>query len=43
MPREVTQGPIPGGDLKVGGKGYVRLLSEDAFGRCGSLMPGEAS
>jgi KaiC/GvpD/RAD55 family RecA-like ATPase len=27
----VRQGPIPGGDLKVGGKGYVKLYSADAF------------
>jgi Bifunctional DNA primase/polymerase, N-terminal len=28
---EVRQGPIPGGDLKVGGKGYVKLYQADAF------------
>jgi hypothetical protein len=28
---EVKQGPIPGGDLKIGGKGYVKIYHADAF------------
>ncbi|HVA86109.1 MAG TPA: bifunctional DNA primase/polymerase [Candidatus Saccharimonadales bacterium] len=35
--RTVRQGPIPGGDLKVGGKGYVRIYSLDAFTRLGTI------
>jgi hypothetical protein len=35
---EVKQGPIPGGDLKVGGKGYVKIYSADAFAT-GTLEP----
>lgn len=29
--QDVKQGPIPGGDIKVGGKGYVKLYAADAF------------
>jgi hypothetical protein len=35
------QGPTAGGDLKVGGKGYVRLYSADAFTARGFLIAPE--
>lgn len=38
--RPVKQGGIPGADLKVGGKGYVKLYSPDAFTRTGGVVPG---
>lgn len=35
--RTVRQGPIPGADLKLGGRGYVKIYSADAFTRVGTI------
>lgn len=40
---DVRQGPIAGGDVKVGGKGYVKIYDSEAFTRWTTIHSGNGT